>query len=322
MTATDLALTDSAHRDMTIPVPGAATDATAVDLVVWAERLSVAHRLASAICMTSFAPAHFRGKPDEGAIAIMYGAELGFTPTQAIQNIFVIGGRPGMYARQMAALVMSRGHRIWTVEKTDTAVTVAGVRRGSGNTEEVETWTIERARKAGYTSNKKYDTDPQSMLYARAVGDVCRRIAPDVLAGLAYTVEELEAIPGELVPAPAERSATARMRARMGQSLNHTPGTVDDVQDVAVEPDSETGEAITDAQRRAIFQAFNAAGFTSNERTDEGRKPRLAYMSQVLGRPVDSTKDLTIRDASLVLNALRADADDALAAASSAGEPA
>ena len=31
MTATDLALTDSAHRDMTIPVPGAATDATAVE---------------------------------------------------------------------------------------------------------------------------------------------------------------------------------------------------------------------------------------------------------------------------------------------------
>ena len=30
----------------------------------------------------------------------------------------------------------------------------------------------ERARRAGYTNNKKYETDPQSMLYARAAADV------------------------------------------------------------------------------------------------------------------------------------------------------
>ena len=30
------------------------------------------------------------------------------------------------------------------------------------------------------------------MLYARAAGDICRRIAPDVLAGLSYSVEELQ----------------------------------------------------------------------------------------------------------------------------------
>jgi len=33
---------------------------------------------------------------------------------------------------------------------------------------------------------------PEAMLYARAAGDICRRIAPDVLAGLSYSVEELQ----------------------------------------------------------------------------------------------------------------------------------
>ena len=307
----DLApLDEGAHRDMTIPPPSG-SDSGAM-LIAWAEQLSVAHRLASAICATTFAPAHFRGKPDEGAIAIMYGAELGFTPTQAIQNIFVIGGKPGMYARQMAALVLSRGHHLWTVEKTDTTVTVAGIRKGADQAE-TETWTIDRARKAGYASNKKYETDPQSMLYARAVADVCRRIAPDVLAGVAHTVEEIEIIPSVVVEQPT-RGGMAALRAR---AMPVTHPASDDAQDGP--QDVETGEAITQGQRNAIFAAFTQAGFTTNPRTEAGRAPRLAYMTQVLNRPVDSTNDLTRREASVVLDALR---EDALTAASSAGEPA
>ncbi|NKS14651.1 hypothetical protein GS580_27720 [Rhodococcus hoagii] len=44
----------------------------------------------------------------------------------------------------------------------------------------------------GYTSNKKYDTDPQAMLYAKAATEVARKIAPDVLLGIAHSREELE----------------------------------------------------------------------------------------------------------------------------------
>ena len=47
-------------------------------------------------------PAHFRGKPNEAAAAILYGDEIGFTPTQALQNLYVINGKPALYARAMA----------------------------------------------------------------------------------------------------------------------------------------------------------------------------------------------------------------------------
>lgn len=164
------------------------------DLAQTAAKLADAHKVAAALCNTAMVGPHFKGKPEEAAAAIMYGDQIGMNALAALQNVFVISGRPGLYSRTMVGIVQAKGHTVRTVEESDTSVTVAGVRKGSKH-EEVVTWTIERAEKAGYTSNKKYKTEPQAMLYARAAGDVCRRIAPDALLGMAYAVEELEQSP-------------------------------------------------------------------------------------------------------------------------------
>lgn len=302
MTSTDLTTPDDRTmderaRDMTITPPSGSGNTNA--LVVWAEKLAAAHRIAVALCNTSFVPAAFRGKPEEGSAAILYGDELGFSPMSSLQGLFVIGGKPSMYARQMVALLISHGHEVWTVEKDDESVTVAGRRRGSAQVV-TETWTLARARKAGYTSNKKYDSDPQAMLYARAAADVCRQVAPDVLAGIAYTVEEMEVVPSTVVQqeyAVVKPTGTAALRAAVGQQ--------------AKQPDPaqpETGEGITDQQRRAMFAAFTDAGFASDARSETGRKARLGYIGQVVGREVESTNDLTVAEASRVVDALNTDA--------------
>ena len=117
------------------------------DLNEWAANLAAAHTIGSALCTTSFAPAHFRGKPDEAAAAILYGSEVGFTPAQALQNLYVIGGKPALYARPMVAIVQAAGHEVWTAEKSDESVTVCGRRRGSEHIV-TETWTLARAQRA------------------------------------------------------------------------------------------------------------------------------------------------------------------------------
>jgi len=186
------------------------------------QQMAAAGELGDALARTTFVPAHFRGKPDDVAAAIMYGAAIGLDPMTALRSIYVVGGNPGLYARQMAAVVVAKGHSVRTVEVTDTSATVSGQRRGSDEVETV-TWTIERATRAGYVptinpdtgkyrtnangkviGNEKYLTDPQAMLYARALGDVCRRIAPDALSGLDYSVEELHVI-DHVDVAPVER---------------------------------------------------------------------------------------------------------------------
>lgn len=126
--------------------------------------------------------------------AAVYGATLGFGVAKSLQNVFTVHGQPSIYARTAVALVMSHGHEIRTIEATADSVTVAGRRKGSSNWEQ-STWTYERAKKAGFTTNAKYQTQPEEMLWAKAAMTVCRRAFPDVMEGIPYAAEELELEP-------------------------------------------------------------------------------------------------------------------------------
>lgn len=182
--------------------------------------MDAASRLATALCSTAMVPKQYQGKPDDGAAAILYGAELGMNPIQSLQNVMVINGKPGVEARTMVALLKTKGYRVETVESSDTSVTVRGV-APSGH-EEVSTWTIDRAAQAGYTSNALYKKIPQQMLYAKAATEVARKIAPDVLLGIAYSTEELR-LEGA-VKATATRKdrpsgrGSSGLRAALGQA--------------------------------------------------------------------------------------------------------
>lgn len=185
-------MTELQKYDNAVQVPEVTDDGMA-ELMKQAEAMSAAHKLATVLCNTSMVPATFKGKPDDAAAAILYGAEVGLKPQQALQQVFVVHGQPAIYARTMAALLKAKGYKFSTVESTDESVTVEGVSpRGE---HESSTWTIQRAKTAGYTSNKKYQTDPQAMLYAKAVSEVARKLAPDVLLGIKYTAEDLELEP-------------------------------------------------------------------------------------------------------------------------------
>jgi len=284
-------------------------------LVSWAHALRSAKQLGDALCVTSFVPEHFRSKPEEAAAAIMYGDEIGFSPGQSLQSIFVVSGRPSLYARSMLALVLAHGHHIWTETVTPQKVVVCGQRGGTNHVERVE-WTQEKARQAGYTKNKKYQTDPEAMLYARASGDVARRIAPDALAGLAFTVEEMEMSeqPTTTVTREPKRSSTVQRRQRAEPapepdltetttvsetsepSLTEQPPEPEP--DETVEPDD--GDGISSAQQKKLGALMREVDLTD-------RDAALAYVANVIGREVSSRKDLSKTEAGSVIDALEAD---------------
>ena len=263
-------------------------DPTGGRLVAWATALHAAHQIGSALCQTSFAPAAFRGKPDDAAAMILYGDELGLTPGTALQSGFVVSGRPGLYARAMHAIVLSRGHEVWTVEKSDAKVTVAGRRKGSTHVHE-ETWTAARAQKAGYTANKKYSTDPQAMLYARALADVCRVIAPDALAGLDYTVEELELVDTPTVTITRTEAPPTKARRK--------PVAAPEPDEPPLEPESTpAAEARSEAQMRKLWATAKDVGMD-----EAGFR---AWITDCLGREVESTKTLARDEAARLIDAL------------------
>ncbi|MFJ7748683.1 hypothetical protein ACIQXM_01855 [Arthrobacter sp. NPDC097144] len=234
----------------TAGAPALNLTATTVSLLEWAQELDAAHRLGTALCGTEFVPASFRGKPDAAAAAILAGKSLGLDPMNSLSNIFVVQGRPAMYARTMVALVLSAGHDVRRTSATPEAVTILGRRKGQQEWQEF-TWTIDRARQAGYLSNKKYNTDPIAMLTAKAQAEACRTIAPDVLTGVAaYSVEDVELEDlGETPAASAATPATAKpartIKRRATAPAPEVPNVVAEPPAPEEEPepvDEETGE--------------------------------------------------------------------------------
>lgn len=291
------------HRPQPVvahPVP--MEDPTGGRLIAWASGLSAAHQIGSALCQTEFVPKEFRGKPEAAAAAILFGDEIGLTPTQALQSVYVVSGRPGLYARAMVALALRHGHEIWTTEKTDSKVTVAGRRRGSSHVVE-ETWTVARAQKAGYTSNKKYQSDPAAMLYARAASDVARQIAPDALAGLAYSVEELELAEPEATVTVTRTSTPvkAQRKARPAPAPVAEPELEPEAPEAPeAEPavEAEGPELRTEAQSRKLWALARERGLDADGFKD--------YVRQELGRDIASTKEITKVEAGSLIEQLEA----------------
>lgn len=286
--------------------------AATVSLMEWAQELAAAHQLGTALCSTEFVPQSFRGKPEAAAAAILAGKSLGLDPMNALANIFVVSGRPSMYARTMAALVMQAGHTIRRVEATEQRVVYEGRRKGETTFTRVE-WTIARAQKAGYTSNKKYQTDPIGMLTAKCQAEICRVIAPDVLTGIAATsVEEVELDDlGEQTPASPEAPKTKRTINRAKAPAPDLPEVVHEAPQDEVTPEPEAAPAeplATSAQLTKIHVILGKLG--AND-----RESGLAELSQFTGRALESSKELTKAEASRFIEEAEtppADADGVL----------
>lgn len=272
-----------------------------------AQDLEAAYRIAEALGRTAFVPQHFRGKTEDAMAAILYGQTIGMDPMTALQNLYVIGGKPALYARPMVGIVLSQGHEIWTEEMSDAKVVVCGRRKGTEHIERSE-WTIDRARLAGYTSNKKYMTDPQSMLYARASGDVARRVAPDALLGMAYNVEELEASQ-ELEQQNGPGNVTPMRRPNQNpRTLTEAVAPAEQVQ-VDVASVVAAAEQETDPDRLvAMYQSIaNAAGDEAAEARNRivelGKAARARQVEQEQSEPAPEEPTMTEAEVAEALDA-------------------
>ena len=162
-------------------------------LMLWAAEAQQAYEIACQLARTSFVPSTMKGKPDEITAAILAGQELGLQPMASLRSMDVINGVVALRAHAMRGLLQSRGHKIEVVEASPTKVVVRGKRMGESKWQTVE-WSIERAAKMGLTSRGEWPKQPQTMLIARATGEICRLIAADALYARPYAAEELDPV--------------------------------------------------------------------------------------------------------------------------------
>jgi len=218
------------------------------ELVLWAYEARQARIIAGSLAKTSFVPNSLRGKPDDITAAILAGNELGMKPMATLRSIDVIKGTPALRAHAMRALVQSHGHEVELMESDDTRCVYRGRRvRGDGTFQNWQTitWTIERADKLGLIGKtafgKTYDpksdqwvTQPQTMLVARATGEICRLIASDVLHAMPYNAEELRDSEDADEPVVKARVTIAEIQEQQKRPVVDPEGASSEIADAVI----------------------------------------------------------------------------------------
>lgn len=182
---TEIAVSNAPPHESLVEIPADSP------LLRWALEARQAHQIAQSLAKTSFVPKTMQGKADDITAAILAGQELGLKPMAALRSMDIVSGTPALRAHAMRGLLQSQGHSIQLLESTMTRCKMRGKRRGEDEWQEV-VWTTERAKLLGLTGKSEWQKQAQTMLVARATGEICRLVAADALYAMPYTAEELD----------------------------------------------------------------------------------------------------------------------------------
>ena len=142
-------------------------------------------------------PYQMRGNTGDMYLLMQIAKHLNIPLITALRGLSFIGDKdvkPAMTAQLMSALVRNAGHTLreqWDAE-TNTA-TATLIRKDDPSFEHVAVWDEEKARVAGlWESTPTWMQYPKAMLTARAMSEVCRHAASEVLLGFSYVPEEFQ----------------------------------------------------------------------------------------------------------------------------------
>lgn len=287
-----------------------------------------ARALAEDLHQTEFVPKGLRGNAPATLAVILFGREVGMEPITAMQGLYAVDGRVGLYAETMRAMVLSAGHEYRIVTNDSTRCVIEGRRKGQDEWTRFG-FTIQEAKDAGLVARgNNWRSYPADMLLARATARMCRAIFPDAIKGF-RAAEEIADEATPKVDASAKTSELAqpvkvarKKRVSVGSKpercrIEVTPRTAADPANSIPEPlavandDTSLDEAdpaaqSTDRQIKAIVMHMKRLGITE-------RAERIYWAGVAAGRTdslaLDSTKDLSREEATRALKTLETISD-------------
>jgi len=270
------------------------------ELPRWVKLLSSTSQLADIISTTEFVPKGLRGRPAAITATILYGDELGIGPMQSLASIAIVEGRPSPSAELLRGLIFAAGGELWYEEATDTRVKVLGRRKGSTNTTAV-TWTIDQAKRAGLAGRQNWRSYPRQMLTARATAELARLIWPDVVRGLADS-EPSDDIDGAVPSTDPESSPTTVRRRRRAPNVETTTAAASTSPPEVIPPPLPPSPTADDlpAERvdvQASDEQLVRLNISLRQLVDNDRDAKIRLVSYIVGRPITSSKELTLDEA-------------------------
>lgn len=241
---------------------------------------------------------------DPGKVMLMAetGDMLGIHPMAALVGVHIIEGRPSISANLMGGLVRKAGHKLrvqtqGSIEDGTLEATATLVREDDPDYPFVVTWNVGKATRAGLLPGKEssnWRKYPDAMMKARAISEVIREGAPDVLmGGNVYTPEEM----GAMVDEQGEPVEMTQVRETAPPAAPKQQAPIVDPQAAEPEPEptleSATEEpsqnetpaeeafdwgkaaanAASSAEARELFQKAKSEGVL-NLKVKQGRKSR------------------------------------------------
>lgn len=205
------------------------------------------NRQADVLAASSIIPAKYQGRPEDIIAAGLMGYEVGWGVMTSLQLIHVVEGKPEISAEGMVALVRRAGHSM-TGEVSPERATVRG-RRGDNGDEMTYTFSQDDAKRADLAGKTNWRRYPSSMLWARAVSQLCRMLFPDVLLGVSYVHGEISNADFELgepmVPPPVDVvDTTGRPSSVVGPVVYVTDADVAALLELVRQLDDESKAAL------------------------------------------------------------------------------
>lgn len=155
-------------------------------------------KMAEIFARSKLVPVHFQGQPENCFVALQMAYRLELDPMVALQNIYVISGKPALSSQLIIALINRSGMLKTPLkfkvsgEKETLAVTAYGELAESGETVHFTVpWSMVIAE--GWAAkNPKYKSMPEVMMRYRAATFLARFTFPEVIVGMHSSEEILE----------------------------------------------------------------------------------------------------------------------------------
>lgn len=251
----------------------------------------------------------FENEPQAWAAA-EYGRELGLGPAMSLNSIFPVNGKLGIMTNVMLAVAAQKAGVTWKVEgMTPKGCIIVFMRPGFEPLK--VSFDESDARAAGLLSKDNWKGYPTDMYYIRAAARGIRKIAPDAVLGI-YSVEELRDVGPDIMPRAGEIREVEVVKEKTVEPVKKAKEKPKE------EPQTEPRPEPTELDKTKIEIGYQLGTLVEkyNHVPDELLEKIRARVLKIFGRAVEKIpEDLTQKEATIILNALKNTLDAEKAAA-------
>ena len=135
----------------------------------------------------------------QACVKILCGKELGLSPFESMNSIYMVNGRLALATKAMAGLIKRSKKYDYQIKKLDEQECTIDITTPDGVVG-TTSFTFKDAAKAGLVNKDNWKNYPRNMLFARALSNACRFFCPEIISGY-MSLEEAQDIEAEIIPA-------------------------------------------------------------------------------------------------------------------------